>query len=270
MLFADLALARRLELEDMLAGAGFTRKLAEMRPDLGAAVEPVAGGAALFVGTGWPISKAVGLGMNGPVTAAEIDQVEEFYRSRGMACRVDLCPLADPTLNRQLGERGYRIAWMLNVLVRPLAPGEAWPAPAAEVSVERIGPADTERWSEVVDRGFSPTDDPGARENRISLVTANRTDVRCYLATVDGEAAGGGAMSIHEGLAGLFSTSTRTAFRRKGVQTALLGARLADAAAAGCDLATVKTSPGSASQRNVERAGFRVVYTRATMIKEWG
>ena len=30
----------------------------------------------------------------------------------------------------------------------------------------------------------------------------------------------------------------------------------------GCDLATMGAEPGSASQRNAERSGFRIAYTR--------
>ena len=54
-----------------------------------------------------------------------------------------------------------------------------------------------------------------------------------------------------------------TRFRRQGVQTALLSTRLADAAAAGCDIAVVTTAPGSKSQQNVHRQGFQLLYTRA-------
>jgi hypothetical protein len=32
-----------------------------------------------------------------------------------------------------------------------------------------------------------------------------------------------------------------------------------------CDLAMASTQPGSVSQRNYERAGFQVVYTKVTM-----
>ena len=52
------------------------------------------------------------------------------------------------------------------------------------------------------------------------------------------------------------------AFHR-GVQMALLQARLNTAREAGCDIAITLTTPGSASQRNVERAGFSLAYTRA-------
>jgi hypothetical protein len=39
------------------------------------------------------------------------------------------------------------------------------------------------------------------------------------------------------------------------------------AARAGCDLATADTEPGSASQRNYEKCGFRLAYTKVTLLK---
>ena len=60
--------------------------------------------------------------------------------------------------------------------------------------------------------------------------------------------------------------ATLPAHRRRGVQTALLAARLA-AAAAGCDLAVITTAPGTRSQRNAQRQGFDLLYTRAILIK---
>ena len=45
--------------------------------------------------------------------------------------------------------------------------------------------------------------------------------------------------------------------------------RLADAQAAGCDLAVVTTAPGSRSQDNVMRRGFKLLYTRAVLVKTW-
>jgi len=56
-------------------------------------------------------------------------------------------------------------------------------------------------------------------------------------------------------------------FRKRGAQSILIGARLTWAVEQGCDLATTTTQPGSSSQRNYERAGFRVVYTRAKVVR---
>jgi hypothetical protein len=91
----------------------------------------------------------------------------------------------------------------------------------------------------------------------------------CFLGLVDEQPAGGGAVAMHQGVATLFGASTRVALRQRGVQAALLQARLAFVAATGCDLATTNTKPGSRSQRNAERQGFRVVYTRGLMSRGW-
>jgi hypothetical protein len=52
------------------------------------------------------------------------------------------------------------------------------------------------------------------------------------------------------------------------VHTALLSARLADAAAAGCDAAVITTQPGSKSQQNAQRQSFDLLYTRAVLVKQ--
>jgi GNAT superfamily N-acetyltransferase len=50
--------------------------------------------------------------------------------------------------------------------------------------------------------------------------------------------------------------------RRRGLQSALLEARLRYARKRGCDVAMMVAEPGSNSQRNAERQGFQVAYTR--------
>jgi ribosomal protein S18 acetylase RimI-like enzyme len=88
-----------------------------------------------------------------------------------------------------------------------------------------------------------------------------------YVALCDGVVAGGGSARFADGIAQLTGAATAPAYRRRGVQTALLATRLADAAAAGCDIAVVTTAPGSQSQQNVQRRGFQLLYTRAVLVK---
>jgi hypothetical protein len=90
----------------------------------------------------------------------------------------------------------------------------------------------------------------------------------CWLARVEGAAAGGGVLIVHEGLALFAGDGTPPAHRRRGAQSAIIRARLTEAARLGCDLAAVCTAPGSVSQRNYERADFRLVYARTLMTKE--
>ena len=93
-----------------------------------------------------------------------------------------------------------------------------------------------------------------------------KSDTRLFLAWLNGQPVGGGALEIHAGVAALLAAETLPAFRKRGIHTALMYARLAAAADAGCDLAMVHTRPGAASQRNVLRAGFQLVYTVDTMV----
>ncbi|HET9143107.1 GNAT family N-acetyltransferase [Actinophytocola sp.] len=89
-----------------------------------------------------------------------------------------------------------------------------------------------------------------------------------YTALRGGALAGGASMRLAEGVAQLGGAATAPAHRRRGVHTALLAARLTEAAAAGCDLAVVTTQPGSKSQHNVQRHGFVLLYTRAILTKQ--
>lgn len=75
-------------------------------------------------------------------------------------------------------------------------------------------------------------------------------------------------MRITDNVAQLVGAATAVEHRRRGVRTALLAARLADATAAGCDIAVVTTAPGAKSQQNVQRQGFHLLYTRAVLVKD--
>lgn len=95
------------------------------------------------------------------------------------------------------------------------------------------------------------------------VARAEFSNSRCYIAFVDGEPAAHAVMNVVGSAAVFGFGATLEKYRGRGCQTALLRARIRDAAQAGCDLLVVSTSPGSASQRNVERAGLRVAYTKA-------
>jgi GNAT superfamily N-acetyltransferase len=267
-LYADGALARRLERTDALNLADYARSLSRREPDSGACVLEVAGGLACFARKELPINRASGLGFQGPVTPAELQRVEDFYRGQGVAPAVELCPLAHASLRELLGERGYRVRRFLQVNFRPLGPEpEETPPPPPGLEVLQAGPEHVETWVRLVATGFSAAEDapPDPIELTLARLASEREGVRLYLARLDGEAVGAAGLSTREGIATLFAASTRHSFRGRGVQTALIRARLRDAVTLGCGLALVHTSPGEVSQANEARAGFRVGYTRVLM-----
>ena len=86
---------------------------------------------------------------------------------------------------------------------------------------------------------------------------------RLYIATVDGTPAAFAALFVRDGVGSLAGAATVPALRGRGCQTALLHRRIADADDDGCDLIASQATPGSVSQRNMERAGLRIAYTKA-------
>jgi GNAT superfamily N-acetyltransferase len=270
-LFADIELARRLEMTDALAGVEFARAWAKVKSFAGEVFVSVAGGYGGFGGVDSPLTQAFGLGLNGPLTDSDMARMEDFYQSHGAPVNVETCPLADPTLLKLLNERGYRPIEYSNVSIRELdaADSRIWPDPAIKVQVRTPEPNEAEAYCVVVIKSFFENlQEVSPQILDIFTSCFHAANSFFFLAELDGAAAGGGMMSIHQGVASFGGAGTLPEFRNRGVQKALLLARIAAAARAGCDLAMVATGPGTGSQRNVERLGFRVVYTRTKFLKE--
>jgi GNAT superfamily N-acetyltransferase len=266
-MFVGLALARRLEMAHAWRSVKYARAQLVWQPETHSTVKAVAGGFAVFAGDGSPLNRAVGLGLHGPITQADLEQVQEFYHSRNAAPRIDLCPLADPSLLDLLNQNGYRLEHFFNVLARPLSDGDVALSMPAAVRITQAAPEEAELWIHTTAQGFTGKENPPQADLDILAPNLRSADATCFFAWVNNQPAGGGAMFIQEGVAELGGASTRPAFRRRGVQMALLQARLAAARKSGCDLAVSMTEPGSNSQRNLARVGFRLAYTKTSMVK---
>jgi GNAT superfamily N-acetyltransferase len=260
--FSDLTLARRLEKTEALANVDFVRGRAKAFPNSGAEWAQIAGAYAMFDGANSPVTQSFGLGMFQPVTGAELDELEEFFRSRDAEVFHEVCPLADPSLLPLLNERGYQPIEFTSVLYRPIQPDLQLGAGRNEqLTVRRTEPADSDLWASTAAAGWSEFAELADFMNELGRISAQRSAL-CFLAELDGKAIASGAMSICEGVALLAGASTIPEGRRQGAQLALLEFRLRYAAEQGCDIALMGALPGSGSQRNAERNGFRIAYTR--------
>ncbi|RDH76433.1 GNAT family N-acetyltransferase [Mycolicibacterium moriokaense] len=273
VLFCGTELASRIEsAEAQLIAAGTAAAL--RRDPERAFVRPVAGGFACFGEDGAPFNKVVGLGFGGVPSDTELDEIEACYADRSAFTQVELTNLADPEIGVALTGRGYRLAAFENVLGTSTDVAPQSSSDGIEVRPAREDELDA--WLEVVTTGFAHPDEQGVATHedfpREIVERAERDFVaagaRTYLALRDGLVAGGGALIVTDGVAQLVGAATAPEHRRRGVQTALLARRLADAGAAGCDIAVVTTAPGSKSQQNVQRQGFALLYTRAILVKD--
>jgi GNAT superfamily N-acetyltransferase len=266
-LFCDVALARRVE----RAEAALMRAAAGRHDGF---VIPLAGGVATFAADGSPLNKVAGLGFDGPPAPVDLDRVERAFAERGSPVQVELAHLAGHGVAGLLSERGYRLASFENVLGRRTVAGPV-PDPPPGVRVAPAGAGEVAAWLRaVVDAAAVPDTEglPSHEDFPRAIVEEAERDLLAagavpYLARLDGAVAGGAAWRATAGVAQFTGAATVPAYRRRGVQAALLAARLADAAAAGCDVAVVTTQPASRSQRNVQRRGFDLLYTRAILVK---
>lgn len=256
MPFVDESLAKRLEMVTARSGKECSDVWAE-----------IAGGVATFSGIDSPITQAFGVGLYGPVADTELDRLEDFFFSRGAPVALELCPFIHPSLIALLKTRPYRLEEFSNVLVRDLEPGEKIPSPDSTLEVRQARPDEITRYSEVVAEAFSEYVPISETLRRVVESFFRRPSGRCFLALADGEVAAGGCVSEDQQLAEFYGAATLARFRRRGAQSQLIAARLRWAVEQGCDLATTTTQPGSTSQRNYERAGFRVVYTRTKVVR---
>jgi ribosomal protein S18 acetylase RimI-like enzyme len=265
--FIDQAAARRLELNEMLPPRDYVQQVQRLHPDLGFEWREIAGGMMFYGGPSCPLNQAVGMGLNGPVTPTEFDEFESFYRDRQTPAQIVVAPFVDPSLMKLLGEGSYRISEFNSVLVCRLADLEPRPLPE-HIRIDRVTPETAHRWAEVLCEGFAEFGSfPTSLFEPYGLLPHGLN----YLGSIDGEPAGGaaGAMYSEPRLAAIFGAATLPKFRNRGVQTALTQTRLLAARDAGCEIAMVCTQPGSGSQRNAERNGFRVAYTKVVMIRDW-
>lgn len=268
LIFVDAALARRMEAAEEYGDLRPTEVLMRTRPELGCAFERIGGGTMCFSGKESPIGRAHGLGFFNPISEAILDHVEEFYRSRGVPAQIDVCPYTHPSMLEMLKKRGYAIQEFNTVLRRYVYGDEDFSIPAG-VTIRTPRPDEIKKISEIVDRGFGDGKPLGyAWMFEIWLDTP---DNMTLVAEVDGRIAGGasGLIVKDHNMAAFFGASTIPEFRKRGVQTALLRKRLELARAAGCDLAVTLTLPGTTSQRNAERAGFRTAFTKAVAVKNF-
>jgi GNAT superfamily N-acetyltransferase len=261
-----LDLAREIELVEADAAVACARMMISKGAE--AAAETIAGGYAVYCGANSPITQAVGLGLNGPVSLEEFDKLEEFYFKRKEAVRVETCPLADPTLLEYYKERNYHVSEFSNVMVR-LVRKMRGAKLTSGLQLQKAGPEELDLWTLTVAQGFAENYPVTQEILNVMKMFSMGKNAECYLARINGRVAGGATLAVRGRIAGLFGASTLPEFRKRGVQTALLQVRLKRALEVGCELAVSLAQPGSASQRNMTRQGFQSLYTRVKFEKAW-
>lgn len=261
--FSDLNLSRRLERAEAHANAKFVEARARVYPESGAQWIEVAGAYAMYDGVSSPITQTFGLGLFEAVTGAELEKIEKFFKERGAPVFHEVSPLAGLELVALLNERDYQPMEFSSVMYRPIRGGIDSTLPRNEkIRVRAIAKDEGDLWAQTNVKGWSHLPELTGYLQELGPISTQREDGVSFLAELDGQPIAAAALSFSGGVALLAGACTILEARKQGAQLALLDYRLRYAAEQGCELAMMGAQPGSVSQRNAERHGFRIAYTR--------
>jgi hypothetical protein len=294
MIYSDRLLSQKLERTEARANADFVETRARLDPASGAMWIEVGGAYAMFDGVESPCTQTFGLGLFDSITDAELERLEEFYREREAPVFHEVSPLADPSLLPLLTERGYRPIELTSVMYReldfrvpavsstpaasrslgydenspPVLGGVAAASadgvvPSERIKTRVINESEAELWAATSAAGWA-SEMEGLADFMLGF---GRISARCqgaypFLAELDGSAISTGMLFIYDDVCVLAGASTVPEGRNQGAQSSLLADRLSFAAERGCKLAIMGALPGSQSQKNAEKNGFNIAYTR--------
>ncbi len=258
MLLSDLALSRRLERSEGHACVQFAEARRRLFPDSGSCSMECAGAQVVFDGIDSPVTQTFGLGIFEDLTASSLDVIERFFLDRDAPVNHEVSPLAGVAALDLLCARQYRPIEISSVMYCPIEN-----PPPGDSKVRIAASEEAQLWAEVSARGWTP-EHPELTPfmKQFAAIAFAREHGPCFLAELDGQPGAAGSLWIHDGVALFSGASTVPEMRRRGLQSALLQERMRYAFDHGCDLAMMVAEAGSESQRNAERKGFRIAYTR--------
>ena len=261
MIFADRELAKRLEAAEGYGCAQFAEARKNLDPQSSSIWTSCAGATVVFDGVDAPTTQTFGLGMFEELTPKALDEIERFFSERGAEIMHEVCPFAGTGTLGLLCKRGYQPCEISNVMYRTVEKSrEALPP---DIQVRMVSQDEAQLWSSISACGWThehPEFEDFVRD--MGEVCVARENSPCFLAEFHGAPGAAGALILHQGVALFGGAATVPELRRHGLQAALLQERMNYAAERGCDLAMMVAEAGSNSQRNAERKGFRVAYTR--------
>ena len=266
MILSTKELAQRMERSEASGGVAWVEARQRISPDAGSDWISVAGAYAMFDGPDSPVTQTFGLGLFAETTTADLDRLERFFAERGAPVNHEVSPLAGVPLAAMLADRGYKPVEFTSVMVQPVRRIVAAANP--RLTTRRMEPGEEDLWARINVKGWG-AEHPELERFLMDLgrLIAASVGTTCFFAELDGKPVAAAGLRIYEGMAHFAGASTIPEARRQGAQLALLNARMAMAEERGCDLVMMGAEPGSASQRNAERQGFRIAYTRVKWSK---
>ncbi|MCB1024978.1 MAG: GNAT family N-acetyltransferase [Acidobacteria bacterium] len=263
-IYSDKTLSQKIERTAALSNADFVESRAKLFPQSGAEWIEVAGVYAMFDAIDSPATQTFGLGLFDEITDAEMDTIEAFFKERNTPVVHEVSPMADPAIIPLLNKRGYQPIEFSSVMYQEIDPANFSAQPQnSQINTRLINEDEVDFFAGISTNGWSEEMPEYAEQMlEFSRVGASADGALSFIAECNSEPMATGTLYIYNGVAALAGASTIPSQRNKGAQTALLDARLRYAIENDCTITIISALPGSQSQRNAEKNGFRIAYTR--------
>ncbi len=162
--------------------------------------------------------------------------------------------------------RGFELTDKEFFWARSLSGPVELPKLSTGATIELATSARRDEWGDTLNLGHNYPADHA--RGHVYAAAIEEPNWRHYLIRVDGEPAAASVLYIAGETGQCFVTATRPEFRGRGFQTYFVARRLHDAFEVGCTMAATQTVIGNASARNMERAGFSLLYKRPILSKQ--
>ncbi len=264
---SDDPLLMRLELENQIAVArAFLRPGDDLAERYGTSVDEVAGlTRSRCAAWDFPLfNRAIGADVLAPIDRVKIDAIVRDYAGyQRTACVEVYDSITPPTTLAALVASGFADSghgYESHVLETD-APVEV---EIAGVTVRRCGPDEYRRFAELVRDGFGFGDGDHVGDFIADLTVSGLRMMGpnggAFIASVGGEDAGTGELVLTDRVAGCYSGTVAERFRGRGIQKALIAARVRAGLERGKRIFISQTDPDSPSGHNLHDLGFRTLY----------
>ncbi len=261
----DLNLSKLIELAEGSMGAHFVKTRSEIFSQYTGACINSDGAIAIYDELNSPLNQTFGMGLSNSHNEKTLAQMEQFFEKKNVPCFHEISPYAGPRFLEMLCKRNYYPVELSNVFYKRLdsiGNEDMERIPEIEIVLANT-PELMTRWTSINSKAWS-NDYPEISEfmKIVGKVNEANKNTECFFATYKGIPASAGALTIENGVAILNGAATLPEMRGLKIQSALIQARLKFAAQKNCAYSVVVVEVGSKSQRNVERNGFSLAYTR--------
>ncbi|MFD0618854.1 GNAT family N-acetyltransferase [Paenibacillus sp. GCM10027629] len=192
-----------------------------------------------------------------------LEPILAFYRERDRQPRIELVPSqVDVNFMANLAQRGfYQSGFHTSLYIEPM---QYQVDRQNSIVIRELQSDEFDVYASIhcLATGLGTQGIPYVSTN--NRILHDRKGWNFYLATVDDVPAAVGVMYMQDGIASLTFGATLPEFRNRGLQQMLIQYRIEEAYRMQCRLVVSQCSFLSNSHRNMERAGMRIGYVRAT------